>query len=159
MPQQTSARRALIDTISRGHITYRTESWANDGARHGISYLYPLLDKRIIEFVLGLPEHAFKDGQHSRLFYRQAMKSVLPDALLREHKPADFARINRSMVEFKAALREFAKRLESNSYRQDRTEYIDMERLSKALGDEMLDRREYLAKLIFAVQFLGLEEA
>ncbi|MGB6492918.1 MAG: asparagine synthase-related protein, partial [Methylocella sp.] len=45
------------------HITERVEVWAQTGARHGLAFAFPLLDRRVVEFSLSLPSALFlRDG-------------------------------------------------------------------------------------------------
>ena len=39
-----------------GHMACRMEDWHHQGAFFGIEYRFPLLDRRIVEFALGIPE-------------------------------------------------------------------------------------------------------
>jgi len=62
-----------------GHIQNRIESWALTSFSKRLEYSYPLLDKRIIEFAMGIPEEMFfpKDG-HYRHLMRSAVSNLLP---------------------------------------------------------------------------------
>lgn len=78
-------RRTQIALLNHGHIPYRMESWAAHGATLGITYAFPLLDRRIVEFALSIPDFFFfKDGW-KRYLYRTAMQGILPDEV-RWHK-------------------------------------------------------------------------
>ncbi len=72
-----------VKTVQRQYVTegfplHRIESWAELGERYGINYLYPVFDKRVIEFVLSLPtEQLCKNGWRRALF-RHAMQDILP---------------------------------------------------------------------------------
>ncbi len=53
----------LAALIGRGHLAMRMEHWALSGARHGLTYRYPLTARPVIEAILGAaPELAFGDG-------------------------------------------------------------------------------------------------
>lgn len=67
--------------LTRGQITQRTEAWAAQATRQGMAYTYPLLDKRVVEFALGVPAGLyFRNGQNRYLF-RGAMTGILPDSV------------------------------------------------------------------------------
>jgi asparagine synthase (glutamine-hydrolysing) len=71
-------QRNQIALYAHGHLAERMESWAEHGARHRVEYRYPLLDRRVVEFALGVPAHLFhKDGWKRHLF-RYAVKNLLP---------------------------------------------------------------------------------
>ena len=63
----------------RGHLTKRIEGWAAGGGRVGLTYAYPLLDRRIVEFALGLPPEMFFKNGWKRYLFRHAMAGMLPD--------------------------------------------------------------------------------
>lgn len=67
--------------------TQRCETWAVIGARHGISFGFPMLDRRVAEFVVSLQAHHFIRDGYTRRVFRDAMQGVLPDGLRwRRHK-------------------------------------------------------------------------
>ncbi len=47
--------------LSEGAIQQRIESWTAVGHDKNIEYTYPLLDKRIIEFSLAIPEELYNN--------------------------------------------------------------------------------------------------
>ena len=60
----------------------RLESWSWHGSQYGVVFSYPLLDKRVVEFCLAIPESLhYTRGRHRYLF-RTAMRGALPDELL-----------------------------------------------------------------------------
>ena len=77
--------------LTSPHIAERAEVWAQTGARHGLAFAFPLLDRRVIEFALSLPSELFlRDGFRRRAF-RDAMADVLPPSVrLRHQKYAPF---------------------------------------------------------------------
>ena len=48
------------------HIAERAEDWAQTGARHGLAFVFPLLDRRVVEFALSLPSELFLRGGFRR---------------------------------------------------------------------------------------------
>ena len=56
-------RRTQARLLRSGHLCQRIEGWAASGARHGIAYRYPLLDRRLLELALGLPPEQFRRGR------------------------------------------------------------------------------------------------
>ncbi|MGH6822019.1 MAG: asparagine synthase-related protein [Methylocella sp.] len=68
------------------HIAERLEIWAQTGARHGLAFAFPLLDRRVVEFSLSLPSALFlRDGFRRRPF-RDAMADVLPASVRLRHQ-------------------------------------------------------------------------
>jgi asparagine synthase (glutamine-hydrolysing) len=65
--------------LNNGHVTVRAEAWAASGARHGIEYRYPLLDRRLLEFGLGIPPDQLVGKGWNRYLFRRAVEGMLPD--------------------------------------------------------------------------------
>jgi asparagine synthase (glutamine-hydrolysing) len=59
--------------LEYGHLTQRIEAWANNGAGDHLVYVYPLLDKRLIEFSLGIPPDLYVRDGYARYLFRYAM--------------------------------------------------------------------------------------
>ena len=68
------------------HISERAEDWAQTGARHGLAFAFPLLDRRVVEFALSLPSELFLRGGFRRRAFRDAMVDVLPDSVRLRHE-------------------------------------------------------------------------
>jgi len=65
--------------FSDHHIPSRCTYYSIMAARHGIAASFPLLDRRIVDFVLSLPIHLFLADGQSRQPFRRAMRGVLPE--------------------------------------------------------------------------------
>jgi hypothetical protein len=65
-----------------GHLQGRMEAWAGHGAALGLTYTFPLLDRRMIEFALSLPGRMFFQEGWKRWLYRKSMIGLLPDVVL-----------------------------------------------------------------------------
>ena len=76
------------------HLSERIEDWNINGCRNGIEYRYPLLDKRIIEFMFKTPSRLlFKNG-FSRILLREIGEGMLPDEIRSTLSKNDPVRIN-----------------------------------------------------------------
>ena len=100
----TSARRRLAETRAEGlrmapdgcenrwrlmtspHITEFAEVWAQTGARYGLAFAFPLLDRRVVEYSLSLPSELFLRGGFRRRPFRDAMVDVLPERVRLRHQ-------------------------------------------------------------------------
>ena len=82
LPAEGSSRGGVRDVqvhlLRGGWLSDRMEEWAASGARHGIEYRYPLLDRRVLEFALSLPAEQYRRGRWSRWLMRRALDPVLP---------------------------------------------------------------------------------
>lgn len=114
-------------------MTARFEGCHDSASRLGLSYLYPLLDRKVIEFMLALPSAFLRQGGRKRHMLRAAMKPVLPEIIYNndcKHDPNAYIAYNRAYHEaFSYALRYF-----SSSENRDRAEsgtgkYVDIDRL------------------------------
>ncbi|MBE0675297.1 MAG: hypothetical protein IH591_11595, partial [Bacteroidales bacterium] len=61
------------------HLQERCESWYGMGFRMGIEYRYPLLDRRIIEFILRVPSVILCRTGQSRPVLRELGRDLLPE--------------------------------------------------------------------------------
>jgi asparagine synthase (glutamine-hydrolysing) len=69
------------------HIPSRCAYYAVMAARRGLAVTYPLLDRRVVDFMLSLPNHMFLADGQSRQPFRRAMQGILPDVVrLAKHK-------------------------------------------------------------------------
>jgi asparagine synthase (glutamine-hydrolysing) len=65
----------------QGHLGNRMELWAAVGARYQLVYAYPLLDRRIVEFALSVPDKLFLQKGQTRYLFRQATAKLYPSEL------------------------------------------------------------------------------
>jgi asparagine synthase (glutamine-hydrolysing) len=79
--ERPGARNYQLRLLNHGFLTARLESWSDNGGYRGIEYRYPLLDRRIIEFGLGVPERMFHYQGWKRYLFRKTVDAVLPEAV------------------------------------------------------------------------------
>lgn len=131
--RSTSVRRVQLDLLLQGSIGERAEGWAEAGWRCGVEYRYPLLDRRLLRFALGLPPDLYRRGPWSRWIMRHALRSVLPGEVLwhrRKDEPVAIEARNRAVVE---ATPEIRRLLASRSAPSARSSYLDMDGLMESL--------------------------
>lgn len=129
----TSVRATQLALLLQGHIGRRAEGWAEAGARAGVQYRYPLLDRRLLRFALGLPPDMYRRGPWSRWIMRQALRSVLPGEVLWNRRKENIVaqeQINRAALE---AIPDIRRMLGSRSAPPARSEYLDLNRLIESL--------------------------
>ena len=125
-PRNTGVRAYQLVRLQNAGQVGRIDEWAASGARHGIEYRYPLLDRRLLEFVLGLPPEVFQRGRWNRWLMRHALRDVLPSEVCWNHDkrdPACFKQIPRALVE---ALPKIRQELASRREPPRRAQYLDM---------------------------------
>ena len=128
-------RRTQLRLLRDGHLIRDTELLAASGARHGIEYRYPLLDRRLLEFALGLPSEQFRRGKWSRWLMRHAGQSLLPPDICWRLAKADAHLIfdPYDNVYEEEVLPVVLRALEAGAVSSTRTQYVDMPRLLASL--------------------------
>jgi len=96
-------RNMQLSLLWNGHLAHRIESWASHGSDVGIRYVYPLLDRRVIEFALSVPPHLFLRNGWKRWLFRAAAEGILPDAVRWHKHKIDPAAFEQSARLFEAA--------------------------------------------------------
>ena len=144
-PRLVGMRRAMLWLLRNGGLGERIEGWAAGGARRGIEYRYPLLDRRLLEFALGLPPEQFLRGKWNRWLMRHALRDVLPPSIRWNQSKHDPARYDPLFDAFAEALPLVRRRLEARDVPPSRARYIDMPRLI-----ELLDTARFRAEPRFA---------
>jgi asparagine synthase (glutamine-hydrolysing) len=84
---------------NHGHLTVRIDSWAAFGADHNFVYGYPLIDRRVLDFIYAIPvELHARDGQ-GRYLLRKTMERILPPGMTSEalKNDANLHQHNRSL--------------------------------------------------------------
>ena len=144
-PLATSGRRAVgvrptqLQHLQAEPLSARIEGWAASGARRGIEYRYPLLDRRLLEFTLGLPPEQFRRGRWGRWLFRHGLRAVLPPEVCWSRGANDAARYEALMDAFVEAFPMIRRLLAARPPAHAR--YVDMPRLW-----ERLDAARFRAK-------------
>lgn len=76
--------RYLCSLLLMGHLGVRMGSWAAWSAPHRIQYRYPLTDRALVDFVLGIPDELYTADGYGRYLPRMAFKNELPDYLTKQ---------------------------------------------------------------------------
>ncbi len=171
LPERTfrrlSVRHAQLRLLRSGHLGERMEGWAASGARRGIEYRYPLLDRRLLEFALGLPPGQFRHGRWGRWLMRHALGAchagssircfpaegpVLPPEVCWNPSKADPARIDSMLDAFAEALP--ALRREILTRAPSRARYVDMPRLLDSLDADRFRAKPRMTPVRTALQLL-----
>ncbi len=79
--QQKNVKTYQKNYLLEGYAQERIEQWAERGETCGVNYLYPVLDKRVIEFVLSIPTEQFCKHGWRRYLFRSAMEGILPPSV------------------------------------------------------------------------------
>jgi asparagine synthase (glutamine-hydrolysing) len=87
------ARYDVLQQYRSGLDTLLSEATERASAEEGIEDRHPFLDRRLVEFVLALPEE--QRWQRGRMKYvlRRALTGLLPEAVVKRSDKADFSRL------------------------------------------------------------------
>jgi asparagine synthase (glutamine-hydrolysing) len=152
--RQTSVRSTLFWLWTRGMLAERMESWAAHGAPLQIEYEYPMLDRRLMEFVAGLPAEQFVRGKWKRWIMRKTMDGILPEEVCWQPDKSEPVRVMEGKAAVYEALRMVREQIISKADLPSRAPYLDMTRLLDRLDPEVLARNPKPSSLTRAVQFL-----
>ena len=153
-PRIFNMRQALLWGLRSGTIVERIEGWAAGGARHGIEYRYPLLDRRLLQFALGLPPEQFLRGRWSRWLMRHALRDVLPASILWNRSKRDPARYDPMFDAFAASLPLVRELIEEREAPPSRARHLDMPRLLDRLDADRFRAEPRWASIHCALQLL-----
>ncbi len=74
-----SRRQVHLNMLRFYHLQGRCEEWMIQGYRRGVEYRYPLLDRRIIEYMLTVPSELLCLPGLFRPILREIVKNILPE--------------------------------------------------------------------------------
>jgi asparagine synthase (glutamine-hydrolysing) len=119
--------------MTHAHIPERTEVWAQIGARHGLAFAFPLLDRRVVELALSLPSELFLRGGFRRRPFRDAMTDVLPARVrLRHEKYQPFPSRLLELAEYRS---EFLARIREYELNEPVRRVLDLKQLRRLVED------------------------
>ena len=168
-------RRTQLRLLRHGGLNERMEAWAASGARRGIEYRYPLLDRRLLEFALRLPPEQFRRGRWSRWLMRHALgrtglarhprscrehgegplrNAVLPSEVCWNRLKADPARSEPAVAALDEAFLAVRAELETAAEAPGRAACFDMPRLLERLDACRFRRTPYPEVLYNALLLL-----
>jgi len=87
--QFRSLQQWFAGAINSHYLAERCEVWYLQGFRQGIAYRYPLLDRRIAEYVLQIPAKHFVHRGVSRSMMRDICREYLPAKICSWQSKAD----------------------------------------------------------------------
>lgn len=152
--REAGVRSTLFWAWEHGGLTERIESWHAHGARHGIAYAYPLLDRRLLEFVAGLPPEQLVRGKWKRWLMRRTMEGILPADLCWQQDKSDPVRSEQGLSVARQTLGLIGQQLAAAPALPTRSRYVDMPRLLQRLRPESLQQNPKVGDLLRTVQFL-----
>lgn len=154
--ERPGVRRNQIALLQDGHIVQRLESWSANGGRLGITYAYPLLDRRIVEFCLGIPDHLYFSNGWKRYIFRMAVTEILPKEAQWKKMKDDPAMTRAAILVFSEADRLLLSFLQQRRETINRTNYVDVDCLINDLSDTPVQGNVPSQRHMAALQALWL---
>ena len=162
LPQRTvrksSVTRTMTDLFDLGAIQSRLNTWAASGVRHGIEYRYPLLDRRVLEFVYSIPTDMFIRKGQARWLMREAMDDLLPETVKRHAGKVELLRVGDLAAALRPALDRLHAELRESPDGIERTDYLDMDGIDDWLSQEN-DTLKGQSQVRVALEFLKFPES
>jgi len=145
-----SARDTQLDLLGSGHLSERTDAWSAHAAGFGLQHAFPLLDRRVIEFALSLPEACYPRG---RAVMREALRGDAPEWVRTNPDKSEPGRTEITSAAVRALVDGHGVDL---PVRADRLAFVDVDAVLAALGGTGRGVRR--GKLVRAVQLLYTPE-
>ena len=132
-PNVTEVRKKQLVMYHYGHLQNRIESWALSAFPKKIEYSYPLLDKRVVEFAIGVPEEMFypKEGI-SRHFMKNAVADLLPSDIVWFAKP-DETKINQVLKQYFTTALKIMQQTNKNKDEKFNNTYLEYDKMKHSL--------------------------
>lgn len=90
-PFRTHAQRAIYRAGTSGSQVYSNEICERSAAEHELEERHPYHDRRLVEFMLAVPEEQRWHGPETKRTLRRAMRGLLPEAVRRRHVQGEFS--------------------------------------------------------------------
>ena len=149
-----SVRNSQIAMLTLGHVQERMECWTIFFAARNIHFTFPMLDKRLIEFALGVPPKFYRKDGLNRNLIRQISKGIVPDAQRLRADKSDPARFEATIQASSQAAPEIFQRFHEAEKEPQRLAFVQLERLEKEI-EETLNKQTFVrGKLARAIGFL-----
>lgn len=143
-----SRRETHLNLLYNYHLPWRMESEFILGNQYGVLYRYPLLDKRIIEYMLQIPSKVLAEWPYSRPLIREISKGILPERVRLHQSKLDAARLNHFCDFLKKIVPFFHNELEGFKNNDD-LDFLDFNKIEEDLhrlqaGNYPYDENEFL---------------
>ena len=124
-----------------GNLETRPLLTASIGADAGVTYLFPLLDPRLVDFALTIPAHLFYENGTQRVLPQKAMKDFLPESLRSfagkgDAEKRDIGRMRLFMEQETSVDRELLPWLFSHLDRGLFSPYLDFDKIKEYIEEE-----------------------
>ncbi len=147
-PRSTIGK-GMIANYEFGHLQARIESWSAASKIDRLEYAYPLLDKRILEFMMQVPTKFFVHEGKGRYLFRSAMKNIVPDHILWSNTKYEHKRVDKLSLLLKQIFEIY-----KDSYGIKTSRYINTEKLYKAFEELELSKNNDSDIIDYTLKYL-----
>ena len=151
LAREIGVRPAQLRFVQPGRLEFQ-EHLRAFGARAGIEYRFPLLDKRLLEFALSLPPEQFRRPAASRWIMRHALRHSLPHQVCWNPIKGEPARAQALAHTIAAALPAIRQRIERCP--PSRASYVDLPALLAQMRQDPLGTASHFLPARAALAFL-----
>ena len=147
-------RRTQLRFLREGLLSRALEYFTLSGALYGIEYRFPLLDRRLLEFALGLPPEQFRRGRQDRWLMRYAHRSVLPSEVCWNQDKTDPSLAKSIRETYARAIPTLRQEVAARAKTASRAHYVDIPRLLDCLDADRFRVNPRSAPMDRALTFL-----
>jgi len=156
MFQRQGARASQIAMIRYGYISERMDCWSVAGAGFDLQYVFPLVDRRLVEFALGVPREIYQGDTLRRNLMREAMKGAVPDRLRLNPDKIEAARFADTFDAHHEIAPQLLKKLLEKNYHAERLKYVNLAAITRDIEKMAASKKVPYGKLDRALSFLLL---
>jgi len=151
--------RFALNLLETHQIPRRTDSWAIHAEHCGFEYRYPLLDKDVLEFWFTIPvEHTYWNFD-SRLLFREAMNSILPEKIRLRRDKGEALRMASTIRELQIG-HEYLKKLFHSLRKKDHVPFFKSEAIASYINSanstDAFKNAMMTEKLIIYMRYVAL---
>ena len=156
-PSVSGVREMQLVMYNYGHLQNRIESWALSAFSKRIEYRYPLLDKKIVEYAMGIPEEIFypKKGI-TRHLMKNMVSTLLPYDIVWFIK-ADEPKVNKKLKkDFTKALEIMQKNYKDKDYKIE-NKFLENYKIKMALDTFDFEKSDSfkLGNIVLSIMLLN----
>jgi asparagine synthase (glutamine-hydrolysing) len=124
----------VIKYINDGSTNLRPKTAALLGAYSGARYVFPFLDKDVIDYAVSIPRYLFQNGKIKRYIFREAFKDIMPPSLYSvsiKDTPSESAENNTPTSDWFTSVSKYGKEMIDSLDRAYWERYLDYEVLDR----------------------------
>ncbi len=124
----------VIKYINEGNTNLRPKVTALLGAYSGARYVFPYLDKDVIDYAVSIPRYLYQKGSIKRYIFREAFKDIMPPSLYNESTkdtPSDYAESKKPSKDWFDVISKYNKELLEALDKDYWEKYLDYDVLNK----------------------------